>query len=38
MGQAMQLIDKLQEYAGVIYKDDLYLRDLLKELNNTIKE
>ena len=36
MDQGAQSIDRLQEYAEVVYKDDLYLRDLVKELKNTI--
>lgn len=38
MERATQLIDRLQEYTGVVYKDDPRLRDLIKELSNTIKE
>ena len=33
MAQKTQSIDRLQEYAEVVYKDDLRLRDLIKELN-----
>ena len=38
MEQATPLIDKLQEYVAVVYTEDVYLRDLIKQLSNTIKE